>query len=134
MDDLPSNTTTPSNHPSLWMGEPTQRGTYGIILFCFSTLTICIWSTIHFNIPIKRYTDTRRFFLQVSWMTLALLAPEFLLYLAITERITAGILLKKVLGFHPYLAKPGMLARVYSYICGLGKSKEVSTQCQLHVI
>ena len=67
-------------------------------------------------------------------MTLALLAPEFLLYLAITERITAEILLKKVLGFHPHLAKPGMLARGYRYIRGLGKSKDVSTQCQLYVI
>jgi hypothetical protein len=43
-------------------------------------------------------------------MILALLAPELLLFLAINERISAGILLKKALKFHPHLAKRGMLA------------------------
>src|SRR5258706_10309301 len=134
MDNLATNTTTPSNPPYLWMREPKQRGTFGIISFCFSTLVICIWSTLHFNIPIRRYTATRRFFLQVSWMILALLAPEVLLYLAINERITATLLLKQVLKFHPHLAKPGMLAHIYNWIRGGAKSKDVSTPCQACVI
>jgi len=59
-------------------------------------------------------------------MIIALLAPELLLFLAINERVSAGILLKKVLKFHPHLAKPGMLDR---YIPGRAKSTNVSTQC-----
>ena len=59
-------------------------------------------------------------------MIFAFFAPEALLYFAINERITAGILLKKVLEFHPCLrVKPGMLGRVYNWI-----RKDVSTQCQ----
>lgn len=83
-------------------------------------MIICVWSTLHFNIPTRRYTSTRRFFLEIAWMLLALLAPEVLLYLAINERINAGLLLKRALQFHPHLAKPGMVTRLYAYIRGLG--------------
>ena len=134
MENPATNTITPINPPYKWMGEPKQRGTFGIISLCFSTLIICIWSTVHFNIPVKRYTVTRRCFTQVSWMFIALLAPELLLYLAINERITAGVLLEKVLNSHPHLAKPGMLARLYSWIRGRTEPKDVSAQYQSYVI
>ena len=134
MNNTATNTTSPSNPPYVWEGEPKKRGTFGIISFCFSTLIICIWSTLHFNIPIRRYTATRRLFVQVSWMFIALLAPELLLYLAINEMITARVLLKKVLKFHPHLAKPGMLTSMYNWIRGRAKSKEVSTQRQTYTI
>ena len=134
MENPATNTTTPSNPPYLWVPEPKQRGTFGIISFCLSTLIICIWSTLHFNIPIRRYTATRRFLIQVSWMFIALLAPEFLLFLAITERSNAGILLRKVQKFHPRLVRPGMLVRVHNWIRERVKSKDVSAKCHSPVI
>ena len=134
MENPATNTTTPRNPPYKWMGEPNQRGTYGIISLCFSTLIICIWNTLHFSIPTRPYTVTRRVFLQVSWMIFALLAPEALLFLALEERIVAGNLLKNVLKFHPHLAKPGMFTRIYNWIRGRGESKDVSAQCQAHVM
>ena len=134
MENPAINTTNPS-HPSFnWVGEPNQRGTFGIISLCFSTLIICIWSTLHFNVPIRRYTDTHRFFLHVFWMLIALLAPEVLLYFAIQERIKAGELLTKVLKFHPHLAKPGVFTRMYNQIRGPAEPKDVSAQCQAYVI
>jgi len=63
-------------------------------------------------------------------MILAFLAPEVLLFLAINERITAGVLLKKVWKFHGDLAKPGRLARMYDWVRGRKKSKLVSDQCR----
>ena len=134
MENPATNATTPNDPPHPWVPEPKQRGTFGIISLCLSTMIICIWSTLHFNIPIKRYTATRRFFIQVSWMFIALLAPEVLLFLAINERINAGILLRKVLKSHPHLVKPGMLAGVCDWIRGRVKSKDVSAQCQSSVI
>jgi hypothetical protein len=131
MENPATNTTTPSAPQSSWVAEPKQRGTFGIISLCLSTLVICIWSTLHFNIPIIRCTTTRRFFFQVTWMFIALLAPEFLLYLAINERINAGTLLKKVHKFHPHLKKPGMLTCIYNWIRG---RVTVSSQCQSPVI
>ena len=67
-------------------------------------------------------------------MFIALLAPEVLFFLALNERITAGVLLKKVLTFHPRLAKPGMFTRMYNWIRGRAEPKDVSAQCQAHVI
>ena len=81
---------------------------------------------MHFNIPPKRYSTIRRFFLQVSWMVIALYAPELLLYLAINERISADAMVKKVLAAHPHLAEPGLLDR---YIYGPVEWILVSAQC-----
>jgi len=59
-------------------------------------------------------------------MIIALLAPEFLLFLAINERFSADTLVGKVLEFHSHLAKPRMIDRV---IPGRAKSINVSAQC-----
>jgi len=61
-------------------------------------------------------------------MSIALFAPQFLLYFAINEWVDAAILVKKTLAFHPQLAKRGMFISMYNYIRGLAKPKVVSTQ------
>jgi len=127
MDSPAINSTTPGDPLYLWMGEPEQRGTFGILAICISTMTICVWSTVHFNIPTPRRTPTRRFFTQVLWMVIALIAPELLLFIAINDRMNAAILVKKTLASHPQLAKPGMLTRIYNYIHELAMVRDVST-------
>ena len=122
MENTTTDPTTPSNPPYLWMREPRQRGTLGIILFCYTTLITCTWSALHFNVPTKRYTIYRRSFIHGLWMIFALLAPEVLFFLAINERVDAEILLSKVLEFHPHLEKPG----IRNWIRRLVTSKEVS--------
>jgi hypothetical protein len=128
MDETSQNTTTPSDPPFLWVEEPKQRSTFGIFSLCFSTLIVCVWSTVHLNIPTARCSSTRRFFVQVFWMLIALLAPEVLLFLAMNQRIRASALVKEAVECLPsrYLAKPGILARVYSYVLGRAKSGHVS--------
>ena len=127
MEAPATDATTPGNSSQMWVPEPKYRGTFGIISLCFSTLIICTWSTLHFNIPTRRYSATRRFFLHVAWMLIALTAPELLFFLAINERVTASTLLDTVLDFHPRLAEPGIFVSMYRYICGLVGS--VSAQC-----
>ena len=127
MESPAINSTTPGDPLYLWMGEPEQRGTFGILAICISTMTICVWSTVHFNIPTPRRTPTRRFFTQVLWMVIALIAPEVLLLCAIIERIDAAILVKETLASHPELAKPGMLTCIDNYIRELANVRDVST-------
>ena len=79
-------------------------------------MIICTWSTLHLSIPTRRLTPTRRLFFQVFWMAIALLAPEFLLLLALGERADATSLVKAAQKSHPHLVEPGMLSRVYKYI------------------
>ena len=118
MENPATDTTTPSYPRIRWKAEPNQRGTSAIASLCASTLIICIWSAVHYNIPIRRYTDTRRFFLQASWMLIALLGPEVLLFLAINESITAHNLLEEVRKVHPDLAEPRMFTRMYNWVRG----------------
>ena len=132
MENLATNMTTPGNPPYLWVGESNQRSTFGILSFCFSTMIICVWSTLHFNIPTRRYAH--RFFFEILWALAALLAPELLLYLAIDERIHAGVLLKTALKSHPELAKPGTVTRMCTYIRGLAIPRAVSTMHQSSTI
>jgi len=127
MENPATNSTTPGNPQYLWKGEPEQRGTSGILVICISTLVICVWSTLHFNIPTPRRTPTRRFFTQVLWMVIALIAPELLLLFAIFERTNAAILVKKTLASHPELDKPGMLTCIDNYIRELANVRDVST-------
>ena len=116
MENSAANTTTPSNPPYSWVEEPKQRGSFGILSLCLSTLIICIWRTLHFNIPTRRYSTINRFSQHVRRMIGALLAPEYLLFLAMNERVNAGVLLKNVLQSHKDLAEPGVCARVSNWI------------------
>src|SRR5258708_30692369 len=88
---------TESNPPFLWVGEPTQRTSFGILSFCITTMLICIWGTVHFNIPTTRHSLIHRLLLQAAWMFIALIAPEALLYIAVHQRIDAGTLQRKAM-------------------------------------
>jgi hypothetical protein len=123
-----SNTTTPSQPAYSWVEEPKQRGTFGILSLCLTTMIICVWSAVHMDIPHTRHSSTRRFLIRVGWMLIALIAPEALLYLAINQRIQAHTLEKraaKYLQSQP-MAKPGMLARGLNYILRRAKPDSVS--------
>jgi len=130
MENPASNSTTLGNPTYLWMGEPKQRGTFGIVVICFSTLIIFVWNTVHFNVPTKRLPLKRRIVTHVLWMAIALLIPEFLLYLAINQWVDAFTLVKKTLEFHPRLVKRGMVIWMYDKVRGLVWPKDVSTQYQ----
>jgi len=131
MENPVTNNTTPGNPTYLWMEGPKQRGTTGIVTICISTLVICVWSTVHFSVPTKRRTPGHRFSTKVLWTLIALLAPEFLLYLAIIEWTDAAYLMKKTLASHPRLGKRSTLTCMYNYICGLAWPTDVSTQYKL---
>jgi hypothetical protein len=128
MEKPEGSSTTLSTPSLLWVEEPKQRGTFGILSLCFSTLVICVWSTLHFNIPPRRHSATHRFLLQVFWMLIALLAPEFLLYIAITQRANAGILVKESTKYFPSRPTSKPRTRTSNHVLGQGSPEDVSTQ------
>ena len=67
-------------------------------------------------------------------MFIALLAPEILLHLALSERTDAGRLVESVRKYHPELVKPGMIDRIRNHIRGRVNSSEVSTQYQAFAV
>jgi len=34
-----------------WVPEPEGRGTVGLLWTCLSTLFICVWASLHLNVP-----------------------------------------------------------------------------------
>lgn len=136
MENPSITTVAPSNPPFLWVEGPKQRDTFGIFSFCFSTIIICIWNTLHFDIPITRQSRTNRFLLRIPWVLVALLAPEALLCAAIYQRIDAGAVAKKALQYLPSreLTKPGRLACAFNHILRRTKSGDVSTNTRLQNI
>jgi hypothetical protein len=127
---MESNTTTPSQPAFSWVEDPNRRGTFGIFSFCLSTITISIWSAVHLDIPDKRDSSTRRFLIRVAWMFVALLAPEFLLFLAINQSIDAHTLQTRAAEFFHSrpMAPRGIFARGFHYILRRAKPHDVSTQ------
>jgi hypothetical protein len=117
MKRLASNNTTPSHPAYSWVEEPKQRGTFGILSLCLTTMIIYVWSAVHMNIPHTRHSSTRRFLTRVFWMLIALIVPEVLLFLATNERIQAHALEKRADKYlqSQLIAKPGILARGVDY-------------------
>lgn len=72
---------------SVWHPDPTSRGTWGIVLTCFSTLVICVWSCLHVDIPI-RYQDWS-IWEKLRWLLVGLFAPDVLIFKAYAQKYWA---------------------------------------------
>lgn len=77
------------NHTDLvsWTPEPHRRGSFGILSSCIVTISLCVWTALHLNIP--HYSDPKRHWFtkrlmwrKLGWLCLGLLAPEMVAYSA----------------------------------------------------
>ncbi|RTE70303.1 hypothetical protein BHE90_015302 [Fusarium euwallaceae] len=94
-----------SHRTATWEPEPTQRGTFSILSTCLITLSLCVWTAVHLNIPSReeRSQDeprddssekwwswkslrwTAQTFRKAGWMILGILAPELVLFTALQQ-------------------------------------------------
>lgn len=89
-----STNTTSSPLRTTWQPEPTLRGTFSIISTCLATLAICLWSSVHVDIP-TRGRAIRKAAKKCGWLLGGLLAPEGLLTLALYQWWVARGLVKE---------------------------------------
>jgi hypothetical protein len=79
-----------------WYEPPNERGTWDIILSCVLTLTICVWSALHLNVPCEesrlRDRNTRR----LRWILLGIFAPELVVSTAFGQYLTATWLRREI--------------------------------------
>lgn len=99
IDSSPMNTTCfafPSTSPghAAWVPDPSCRGTFGIALLCLSTTLICIWSSVHRDIPLERLSAARSLLRSAPLVFVALFAPELLFYFALNQFLCAKNLVK----------------------------------------
>ena len=89
----PINQTTDPERPAFhWVLGPIVRGTWDIFIISLSTLIICVWSALHFDIPSRRHQTKDRLAFGVMWIIIAMLCPEGLLVAAICQHIDASTL------------------------------------------
>jgi hypothetical protein len=67
-----------------WVSSPGFRGTSNILWSCTVTLFACVYTALHLNVP-TRSGRWLLLFQKVKWVFTALLAPEVVLYIAISQ-------------------------------------------------
>ncbi|KAJ9602789.1 hypothetical protein H2200_012569 [Cladophialophora chaetospira] len=72
----------PANYSTGWIPEPETRGTWGLLYSCIFTLSLCVYSAIHINVPARGESGNTRFWRKVKWVIIAIFAPEIALYSA----------------------------------------------------
>ena len=77
-----SSTTDAPVYAPPWVGEPNTRGTWDIIYSCLFTLTLCVYSAIHLNIPRHGELERTQSLRKTKWVIIAIFAPEVVLFTA----------------------------------------------------
>ena len=85
-----------SNDTIKWAADPATRGTLNILSTCSITLLLCVWSSVHLNLPGNDRTFGANFFRRLAWLAGALVIPEYLILTAWTQRQTAKKISKEV--------------------------------------
>ena len=69
-----------------WVPEPNGRGTWGLVQTCLLTLGLCVYSAIHLNVFHHGCNWWTRSLIRGKWLLVALLAPEFIVFNAWSQR------------------------------------------------
>ena len=67
------------NDTITWEPEPATRGTFNILSSCIITLLLCVWSSVHLNLPPNDKGFKQKFLRRLAWIAGALIAPDFLI-------------------------------------------------------
>ncbi|KAL8790063.1 MAG: hypothetical protein Q9213_000765 [Squamulea squamosa] len=81
------------NITSTWIPEPNGRGTFNLLSSCIVTISLCVYSAIHLNLP-QHGRIWSQFQRKLMWLVIGLIAPELVAYIAWQQRYEANLLLK----------------------------------------
>ncbi|KAF2174901.1 hypothetical protein K469DRAFT_724937 [Zopfia rhizophila CBS 207.26] len=80
-----------------WTSAPNFRGTWDLLVSCVLTLTICVWSALHLNVPTANSTLKQRNLRRTKWIFLGIFAPELVVSTAFAQYLTASWLQREIL-------------------------------------
>ncbi|KAK4205110.1 hypothetical protein QBC40DRAFT_65911 [Triangularia verruculosa] len=107
-----------------WVSSPAMRGTSDILWSCLLTLFACVYTALHLNIPDINTSNRQLLCNKLKWMAVALLAPEIILYYALTQYLEARDLIKflrqlevmKSGRSNPVMTRPSTITRYFRSI------------------
>ncbi|KAL8867326.1 MAG: hypothetical protein Q9174_005734 [Haloplaca sp. 1 TL-2023] len=72
-----------------WVPEPDGRGTWSLLTTCIITISLCVWSAVHLNVP-QHQSQHSKYWRKFKWVLLGLFAPELVAYVAWQQRREAS--------------------------------------------
>ncbi|KAK0667508.1 hypothetical protein QBC41DRAFT_338351 [Cercophora samala] len=75
-----------------WQSEPDGRGTFSLVFSCVVTLTLCVFSALHLNVPPESRSNSFRlqFIDKAKWVVYGIFAPELVVATAAAQFIVAA--------------------------------------------
>lgn len=59
-----------------------MRGTFRLLISCIVTLSLCVYTALHLNLPSPGSSTTAVYMKKTSWVLLGIFAPELVVYTA----------------------------------------------------
>lgn len=81
-----------------WVSDPNGRGTVSLVETCVLTLSLCVWSAIHLNIPGSGETSWSRRLRNLKWIAVGIFGPELVVLAAWKQWSSAKALLEELDG------------------------------------
>jgi hypothetical protein len=106
-----------------WVSEPDGRGTWSILSTCLLTISLCCWSSVYPNIPSRSDGEFRQFLYKFYLLSIGILGPEILLFIALGQWTSARTAVKVCIPFLTAVIETGLRRREIpcSRIYGLDK-------------
>jgi len=79
-----------------WATTSNIRSTASLLWTCVLTLTICVFTVIHVNVPLPSEKQYSHFLRKIKWAVFAILAPELALATALQQWTTAHALKREL--------------------------------------
>jgi hypothetical protein len=79
-----------------WVADPSGRGTWNLLYSCGFTLVLCVWTSIHLNVPPSAESAWLGYRRKLKWVLVALLAPEAVVFTAFYQWLTAKTFLEEL--------------------------------------
>ena len=124
---LGKNTT---NGTVTWQPEPSTRGTWSILSTCTITVSLCLWTAVHLNVPPPNQKNAQ-LWRKMYWLAIGLIAPELIAYMAwYQRRVVAKALedIKKAIGQQNCVS---WIKRFWHWYCGekaCGEDRETESE------
>ena len=86
-----------NNGTAHWEPDPTDgRGTWTILSTCIITLTLCVYTSLHLNVPAHNDSAASTFLMKAKYVVFGLLAPELIVFNAWRQRTVASSLVARL--------------------------------------
>lgn len=107
-----------TNLSATWHLEPRGRGTYSILFTCLTTMLLCVWTSVHLNVPDQDGLTRQRFLRKPGWLLLAVLAPELVAWNAWEQRQIARELMNAFIEIREpgQRSPPGWICRAWDAV------------------